>query len=647
MSIDWFDLSDNEIIARVNAADKYMTTFRESDMLMSKRYLNLSEQDVDTEDDEDWDDDYTIDDDGPDRLDIPIGKPNYIAINNEVKMAAIAMGVPKLHVKANEDPENGGIPNASDIVGKSWDISWANGNWKRETQSGLQKWGICGLAMLWYRWDSKFGPDFQHVPSKRYFIDPNATSLSRLDYAGIKIRLPLRKAYHIYDPDQKEKFFDDINLDDPDVNLDKKVVTITIYYDLKDEVHIYKDKVIFRDENRYKRIPLIPLLGYIDPRGKPMPIGDNIVAAGLNQQVVDLAQGISNIAKHSGSLTLLSANGFDPTVEEALKSGETQQFLKTKGPLNPANLPLVRVPGEQPSPAYSEARREAQMALDGIQGVTPGMRGEQVPGVTATQSVMVENRSGARPMQAKADYEEWITKMATAYIWLMQEFGGPTQDDPGTEETRNIWRAFKAVYQVQVIEGSSSYQNPAQDQQSTMQLFTTVMQSYELFLSVSQMGLVDKVPNLEQYVNDMLRAWSRQNIEQYWKPAPQPQENNEPNQDIIRALSTLYSKAPPDVKREIEAAMGIQPSQTGEEPTEDDNAEDPSLEVYKMKSEQNHDSEMQSMQHAHELRMELLKENFQKQLKLAEIGHQTRMAEVQAKQQKAQQKVQGGKNASK
>lgn len=618
------ELSDKEILNRIDIADRWMKKFRDSDTMMSYRYLDVnapatgSGEDWSTEDD--W---FDPEGDVPDW--VPIGQPNYLAINNETKIAAIAMGLPALHVKANEDEQLGGVPNAGDIVAKAWAQSFENGDWGREIRAGLQKKGICGIGCMWYRWDDRYGPCFEHVHSKRLLIDPHATNLNRLEWGGVKVRMPLRRAMRLYDPNGENGYFKPTSSGmDEEKSLDTQVCSINLYFDKQVELHAYKDRVLHRGENLYKRVPLDFIEGFIDPRERLLPLGDNVFASGLNQQIVDLASINSNLAKHGGQITLANAGSFDDTTQEALKNGKQQQILFVKGPLNPQALPVHRISAENPSPAYGEARREAQQALDGIQGVTPGQRGEQVPNVTATQSVMVESKAGARPTQERAECEQWITRMARRYVEMMQKFAGPTEQNPGTQETQTIWRAFKAVYEVTVVEGSTSYQNPAVDQQSAMQLYTTMVQSMELYLSLSQMGLLDSIPNLKQYANDVLRAFSRQNIEQYWLKAPQPQQQpSGPPPELIKALHGIYSNAPEDVKRQIEQDFGLSPSQL--EAGDDGGAG----ELQKQEAQHTHEGLMKALDHTHETRMKLLDQQHQQQISVANQGHQQRMAALQ------------------
>jgi hypothetical protein len=603
------ELSDQEVVSRLNQYDTWLKRFRDNDNLASYRYLDANAPTVGAAEDYiDADDAYQDEADTPDY--IPVGQPNYLAINNETKIAAIAMGRPALHVRAHENPEENedAVPNAGEIVAKAWEQSWENGNWRRETQAGLQKLGICGLGVLWYRWDTRYGPCFEHVTSNRLLFDPHATNLLRMDAGGVKVRMSLREAIKKYDPDEEKGYFRSKPINptaEDNRSLDTTVVTIRLYWDRDVEVHEYQSKVLHRSKNLYGEVPLIPIEGFNDPRGRLLPLGDNVFASGLNQQVVDLASVLSNMAKHGGQVTLADPNWFTPETKVALQEGQQQQIIFGQGPLNPQAVPMMRVSAESPSPAWTGARQEAQSALDGIQGVTPAQRGQQQPNVTATQAVMVEQKAGARPTQARADYEMWITRMARAYVSMMQKFAGPTPNDKGTKETVEIWKAFKAVYDVKVVEGSTSFNNPAADLQSSMQLFTTITQAFPLFETLAGQGLIDALPNMKQILGDVLRAASKQNLEQYWVKLPQQQGQQKPDPHHEKTVADLYDKAPPDVRRQIEQALGLQPSQVGETPDNSESEKGQSA-VVKQLLDQQHEREMQGREHLHDLRKHIL-----------------------------------------
>jgi hypothetical protein len=602
-------LTNKEVVDRVNYADKWMKRFRDNDIQASSKYIDANAPNAGTEDDWSIEDDFAMDE-AEVPTEIPVGQYNPMTINNETKLAGIATYPPEIKVKAHKLQDGQGKPMQVDVpsvVAKMWEQAWVNGGFLREAQAGLQKKGICGLGMAWYRWDSKYGVCYEHIPSKRLFIDPNATNLKRLEYGGVRIKMTLRRARRLYDPNGENELFDAL-LQDESKNHDKEVVTIFLYFDEQEELHVYNGKVItnrdkHNSDNLYRKVPLLPLEGFIDPRDRLLPLGDNVFASGLNQQVVDLASIASSTAKHGGSITIGDINQFDDAQRAALENGTAQQIIFKKGALNPNAMPLARIPGENLPPAYLTAMQTAESALSSIQGVTVNQRSGTAPGESATQALITEGRAGAKPTQEQADYEAWLTEWAKAFIELNQRFGGPTSEDDGTTETKLIWQCFQAAYEVKVVEGSTCYANPAQSQQSHLQLYTGMVQSFPLWQSMAARGMVEKIPNLESLTDDMYRAFSIQDTDEYWMPAPPPIDpaQNLPPQ-LVQALRTIYKDTPPDVKREIEKALGLQPSQLGE--PEEDEGDDSGVDAVKTALQHRHEREMQEADASSQLRLQ-------------------------------------------
>jgi len=635
------ELTDNEIVQRVDMMDRWMKRFRDQDIAASRRYRDVNALAGAATDDWDFDEDGFEPEGGNVPAYVPVGQPNWLSINIVTKLAAIAMGDPDLHVKAQEDDQQpNGVKGASLIVAKAWKQSWINGNWKRETNAGLLKRYIGGLGAIAYRWDAEYGPCFEHVPSWRLLIDPHVTNWQRLEMGGYKVKMPLRKALERYDPNGENEFFGGIDIlkEDSGINLDKEVVSINIYFDKRDEVHTYKSKVVHRSKNLYEKVPLLIIEGDIDPTDNVFPLGDSVLAAGLQQALTDLTSIALNTAKHGGPITTYDPQMFDDGAKNALADGSQQAMIPIKQN-NPQAPAIMRYAGEQLAPAFMDARREMQYALDGVTAVTPGDRGEQIPNVTATQSVMVENKQGARPTQARADYEAWMNRLATAYVELMQKFGGPTEDDEGTTEQKVLWQAFKAVYEVKVVEGSTTYKNPGQDQQQTMQLFVTMSDRFEQFVANAAAGLSDKVPNMVQYADDMLRSFSRQNIDQYWVSAPKDQGGG-PNPDIIKALASIFKLLPLPERMQAEKLFGLEPSGQIVQEAGGAAPEDPDIalaaEANKramQEDQQAHEGAMQAAKHHHETEMQKMNLGHEAEVKAAEMGHQAQMGAMQAETQ--------------
>ena len=600
-------LSNEELRDRVRFMDRWIKRFRDSDATASANYIDASspapnDSIYDIGEEGDF---FSEEADIPD--DIPIGQINYATINNEIKLAAIAIQVPKLNVIANEDPKQGGVPNAAQIVIKYWEKSWEDGDWGREVQAGLQKVGICGLGILTYYWSERYGPMFENVISRELLVNPNAPNWKRLGYGGRKVKMTLREAMAKYDPNGENMFFaEETYVSDAgsSSNSDRKTITIKIYWDYYTEAHIYEDRVIHRTPNLYQGItddvPLIAQASIIDPRGRLLPLGDNILAAGLNQACVDLTSASINMAKHGGQITLAEEKAFDEGTKKAIQNGQQQQVIFTRTPINPQNMPIARVPSEQPSGTFESAKAELVQALDAVQGIGVGARGTGgIAGETATSALISEGRTGAIPTQARIRQEKWLSRMAEAFVAMVQRFGGPTEDDPGNEHTRAIWQAFSAVVEVSVEPGSTSFRNPATSEQSALQLYIGVMQQMPLWEQMGAKGAINKIPDPIAAFQHLLRAHNIHNPEEFMKPtqpAP-PQSLLSPVRE--KMLTAMYKEAPADIQRQIEKELGFQPSQMT---APDENAGKSESEQMKA----NLDLEKQDRDHKHETRQKIL-----------------------------------------
>lgn len=635
------ELSDSEIIGRVNFSYRWLRNFRQSDITASSAYIDANG--VAGWWDENWNEDgdqnFNPVADVPDV--VPVGQPNYMAINTEVSSAAVSSQTPKLHVRADEGER--GYPGAPAIIQQAWQQCWTNGNFKNQLRGAYKKRKIAGLGCIWYRWDQRWGFRIRNVMSKEFFFDPHIHPgmWKEMRYAGVCLNLPIAEASRLYDPDGDHDYF---GYDKPDIyaakeqGLMRKALTkvksmvsfrgagddgqsgasgerstckIFIYFDQEEEVHIYQDQILLRTDNLYGEIPLY-FRGMIDdPRGRVLPLGMNVFARGLNEWLVWLASIAANTAKNGGPITLYDSGKIKGAARTALEQGSASQMIGLEGMISPQTSPIIRVPAEQLSPAYSTARAEVQSAIDGIMGASPAMRGESSPGVTATSAMLTEAKSNAMMVDEQNEFEEWCTDVATAFVACTQKFGGPKKDENVPSEAKLLWHAFQAVNSVMVVHGSTSFSNPAMEVQASMQLFTTALQSQEYWTQAAAAGSIKKVPKLETIFNDMLIALNRTNIDEYWmEPPPPPQGPSTIPVDVVEWMTKNYPLSPPDVQRQMEQMLGFQPSQTGTppEPEEQDN----SLQVTAMQ----HQMEMQKLaakaqeqqsSHVQEMRMLALK----------------------------------------
>lgn len=584
------ELSNNEIIGRVRYASEWLKMFRQSDLTASNQYIDANGSTYG--DDMGWDDEkgdpFRDIADVPDV--VPIGQPNYMAINLEISAAALSSQTPKLHIRADEGPN--GFPNSPAIVQQAWQQTWVNGAFKREMRAAWIKRKICGLGCLWYRWDENYGFVIENVTSNRFFFDPHATNMRRLRYAGVAINLPMSEAIRRYDPDAEHDWFtvseNDSDAGPPDgafkralsrikeafsfsgsgesdangyASQEKTTCRIYIYFDIDREVHIYNDQIVLDKKNLYGKVPLLFKGLFIDPRDRILPLGMNVFARGLNQALVWLSQIAWNTAKNGAPITLFDSAHIQGPERTALENGSASQMVGIKA-LNKDHPPIIRIPGEQLPPAFGTARMDNQVALDSIMGASSGMRGETPAGVTATAAMLSESKSNAMMVDEQFEFEEWCSDVATAFVMCSQRFGGPEKGKETPSEVTLLWHAFMAVKHVNVVNGSTSFSNPATELQASMQLYTTVTQSWELWMGLAARGIVKKVPKLESIYTDLLIAFNRTNTDEYWMDAPPPPQGPASlPADVVKWMQSNYEGAPEDVKRQIEQAVGLKPSQ--------------------------------------------------------------------------------------
>lgn len=505
-------LTEAEIAERVKLGRKFCRRFVLNDRQASSKFRDASLVpnlwSSGTGDDDDWNEE----EGGDVPTDAPIGVSNALTTNIVTKCASIAIGNPDWYA-GTSNPEN--APIVRTFLREKWRLY----NWVRLSQKVLQKRYVSGLGVLAYRWDDKTRSTFEFVQTWDLAIDPHTTDFSTMKWAARRIKMPLREAIAEYGTEP----FSVANLAD-DGYLDRERVDIWLYYDQDTEAHVYEGKVLNKDnDNQYGRVPFLWLEGDIDPGTSIWPLGDSQMAAGLQAELSDLNQIISRSAKHGGSINLIDAERLGKAGQEALEDGVPNGFIPVKDLLSP---PIVRIPGEALSDTLLEAKREAQQAMDGVQGVNQYMRGVISQSAKfATEAAYVSQQSGARGIQSRVEFERFLNRMAETIIMLEVAFGGPREGHT-TDEEYILWEALQDVTEIYVIENSTAFKDPAMEAQTKLQVLNTVAQLTLLFAQTGQ-----PVPNLQHYLDDYLRASGIQDTSRYWlAPTPQMPQPGAPQQ---------------------------------------------------------------------------------------------------------------------
>lgn len=529
-------LSEQEIAARIKLGENFVKRFARNDRDASAKFRDSSNLPGYIP----LDDASNQNEGGDVPLDTAVGQSNLLATNIITKVASIAIGNPDWHVKVHESTPQSQVPeNAANIAREFLRAKWKLYNWVRVSQKALYKRYVAGMGCLAYRWDKETRATFEHVQSWDLAVDPNVRDWRKVDWGARKIKMSIRKARERYPRAEFTK------AGDGTAAADAEKVEIWLYYDQENECAVYDGKIIESGDNLYKAVPFLFFEGDIDPGTSMWPLSDFILAEGLQIELSDLNLTISNSAKHGGPMNLVDIKRLGAAGKEALENGMEQGYIPVDDLVTP---PVHRIEGEPLSQTLIEAKREAQQSLDAITGVTQFQRGVVNQGVKfATEAALIGNQSGARGIQARIEYELFLNRMAETVILLETEFGGPDEENPEqhTDEQLILWECLSAVTEVTVLESSTTYKDPSFELQQGMQLLNLAGQLFPLF---AQTGL--PTPNLQQYMDDILRAAGKYDLERYWME-PAPQASGPPPPEVKISLSGQLS---PD---EIAQAFGV------------------------------------------------------------------------------------------
>jgi hypothetical protein len=500
----------DQIRSRIDAGKRMMRRFAGMDARESRRFVDPSldvpySYGVDADDDGDRDD-------GGDLTDsAPVGTPNRMATNILVKLASVAIGDPGLRITT----KSGDLQNAL-MVQKFLLALWRAKYWKNIVWQAWQKRFICGLGFLFYRWDTKTGVEWEFSHSWDIGVDPFIVEWNRPAWAWRRIVMSKADARARYG----DTVADEAEEDTPGSDDDCAPVSVTVYWDGQCESVVSDARgasgatsELGRTENLYGRVPWLVATGDPSPKRTPFPLGDAQLAAGLQEQYAVLADAINSTAENGRPLNVMNPDAVEETVEKTLQEHQESGWLKLRGD---PNLAFRRIPGEEVSQALVLARQQAGLAMDSIQGVDQYSTGSVTTEVnTATEAMMIGQRSGARAVQNRIRYEEFLRSMFEITVDLYVRFGGPDRSPEASDETIALWLAMQDVAEVDVIESSTVFRDPAAEQGPLMQYYQVMSSSAPVAAQLGQ-----GVPNLKKIATDVAAAFGRQKAEDYWLEAP-------------------------------------------------------------------------------------------------------------------------------
>lgn len=502
-------LSPVEITARIKAGRNFMARFVANDRQACGKFRDPSNTDAYSLSDPDLDE--NAEGDVPE--DMPVGLPNHLTVNILTKAAAITIGNPDFHVVADDEQ-------AREVGRKFLRTVWREYDFSKPARFAFIKRCISAQGFVNYRWDTEKGACWHHVQSWDLAVDPNVTDWQRLDWAAMRVKMSLRKAVEKYG----KGAFDGIEDSGKPGSKDTKRVEIWVYWDKETEAHVFGEKILNKDTvNHYGEVPIGVLEGDFDPNPTPFRLGDGQLAAGIAAGLSDLDENIFNTAKHGGPVNLYSNKLVDQATRNAISDGKQQGWIAVK---DYPEKGFLRIPAEDVGDATLQAKDNLQKSLDAITGVTALQRG--IPDQEykfATEAALAAQFSGARGNQARIEYEKFVNWMAWKTIQLTILFGGPqideeTQQVVVTDEQQILWEDLQKIEEVFVIEQTTTYKDPAFEQQNAMQVFELLMAQYPTMVQAFQMGTMTRLPNIEKYVDDINRARGKFYVDEYWVTPP-------------------------------------------------------------------------------------------------------------------------------
>lgn len=566
-------ITKEEVIGRIRLCKKMMEEFVGIDIERSKAFQDPAIVPmILTGDDE------TVNITEPEMSsDVPIGQTNLLTTSILVLIAVVAINHPDWHVTAQMpevdaegNPTGKMVPDPeSALIWREYmRAEWDRKNWQHIALMAFLKKCICGLGCTSWGWEDS-GVVWEHIQSWDYGVDPYLKDWQSPKFAYKRLRMSLVEAAERY-PDAR--FKDLVGKAAARVKSDAQKIEVFVYYDADTEAHIEQDKWIIPGDtkknqdnkaNLYGRVPFLFIEGVPHPHKSPFPLGESVLAAGSQAELSDLSQSVSNTAKAGAGATFLDSGVLSKTQLDAIEKGEQQQFIAIKN-LDTNNPPYQRMQGEELRSSVLDARQEAKDEILGMVGVSRADIGfVDDRAKFATGEAIAAQKGGARHNQNRADYEKFLNRFAERARWLVAEFGGPhlhpdTREIVASEEHVRLHEAAKRVTSVKVVEGSTTYKDPSIQQQQSMQLAKLILDSFPVLVNLASMGLMQEVPNLKKVFDRVFRAFDINQTDQMWMPFKAPQQPQQKGKSDVP-----YKEAPEDIKRQIEAREGLQPSQLG------------------------------------------------------------------------------------
>jgi hypothetical protein len=414
-------------------------------------------------------------------------------------------------------------------------------------------------------------PFVERVSPFDIYVDPEAKTLESAKWIAQKIVKPLEEVRQDerYRVKGRRAITSDGTLnpdwiaDGGEPNDDVRRVTIYEFYDLQLGTmcvfpHSGEDFLLDPVPQPYNfGHPFVMLRNYEVP-DEFYPMGD---VEALEPLQLELDKTRSQMMQHRKKFNrkyLYNPEAFDASGAGLLKSDQDNLFVPVQPdvPLEQAVVPLAQTAIEPQLYQYSQ---DTEANMDRVSGVSEYQQGG-VPEIkrTATEASMIQDAANARSADKIAQVELLIAEVGSRVVQLAQQY--LTEDQVARLMGKNghpIWVPYgrediQGEYDFDVEAGSTQPHNESYRKNQALQLL-------QAMTPWAQSGLV----NAQELLRFALTyGFQIKNPDEFMaQQQPQQEQQKSPRQSLVESLN--YKDAPPDVQRQIEAAAGFQPSQTG------------------------------------------------------------------------------------
>lgn len=563
---------------------------------------------------------------------LPVGEVNYPAINIRQMVAAIAHGNPDWKVEA-------ATPEDAQRVRKYLRKKFKALKVPRIGRRCLLDRALGAQGYAQYGWDAK-GFFVEHVHPRDLAFDPHVTdeTWNSPRWAMRRIKLPRREAEQRFgarvlgtDGAKQDAFASE----EDESGSGSRSIQIWVGWDAKTEVEMLdgagkdsgtreafssktEDNEVLDDRpNLYGRVPLVVLQGDHDPDNE-FSLSDYDTVAGAHEMQRRLQNIMNNQARNGGGIPWFRSEYVSSEQADQLTSGELEDPLEVTGA--PGEAAVGFTPNQQMNQAVLESLQYVGAGIDADQAITQQDRGVVTDHAgTATEATLTASRSTSRGAMKRQDYEDFLVAIAEACIELTLKFGLDPKSYEGAgpdEEQVALYQALQGVTEVQIIEESASFKDPAMEMQTSMQLLGVAAQVFPITLQTGQ------PLDIWGFLDDALRSSNRKDLSKYRLSPEATQQLMQQMQEQAQSAqggaqkgpkqpseSLNYKDAPPDIQRQIEEQAGLQPSEIG------------------VQAGQAHEAQMQDAKQKHETGMLVAKGMLEEQKQTADQAHEAEISE--------------------